>query len=427
MVKLLIIADDFTGALDTGVQFAEKGIETQVFIDQKLKKSSISAAAQVLVVDSETRPLSAEEAYCIVKGIAKDAIALGIPTILKKTDSALRGNVGAELAAVLDASKEQRLYFIPAYPKIHRITKNGVHYIDGELLEESAFGKDPFEPARQSYIPELLHKQTEHEVECYKAAEHLADRDSEEYTGKKIITLFDAETEEEMNERVSELKNKGCLTLLAGCAGIAQCLTDMMQFESKNRADVKKTQGLYVACGSLNPITRVQVDDAVARGCLRINLTPEQKLDKEYYSRPEGIEFLNMLQQICRNVKTLIVDTFDLEDGQATRRYAKDHGIDKDKIRYRISECHGKIVSYLVEGGLDYAVLMTGGDTLMGFMKEIGCSEIYPVCEIEQGAVLSRLLWKGRQIQVISKSGGFGSRDIITNITKKIVERQRTV
>ena len=31
MVKLLIIADDFTGALDTGIQFVNKGIATQVF------------------------------------------------------------------------------------------------------------------------------------------------------------------------------------------------------------------------------------------------------------------------------------------------------------------------------------------------------------------------------------------------------------
>ena len=30
MVKLLIIADDFTGALDTGVQFAAGGAETRV-------------------------------------------------------------------------------------------------------------------------------------------------------------------------------------------------------------------------------------------------------------------------------------------------------------------------------------------------------------------------------------------------------------
>lgn len=31
MVKLLIIADDFTGALDTGIQFVNKGIATCIY------------------------------------------------------------------------------------------------------------------------------------------------------------------------------------------------------------------------------------------------------------------------------------------------------------------------------------------------------------------------------------------------------------
>ena len=30
MLKLLVIADDFTGALDTGVQFSRQGIQTLV-------------------------------------------------------------------------------------------------------------------------------------------------------------------------------------------------------------------------------------------------------------------------------------------------------------------------------------------------------------------------------------------------------------
>ena len=33
MVKLLMIADDFTGALDTGVQFATRGAMTMVLTD----------------------------------------------------------------------------------------------------------------------------------------------------------------------------------------------------------------------------------------------------------------------------------------------------------------------------------------------------------------------------------------------------------
>ena len=35
MFQLLVIADDFTGALDTGVQFAVNGIRTRVVVDPK--------------------------------------------------------------------------------------------------------------------------------------------------------------------------------------------------------------------------------------------------------------------------------------------------------------------------------------------------------------------------------------------------------
>ena len=37
MAKLLIIADDFTGALDTGVQLSKKGISTKVLVQSDVK------------------------------------------------------------------------------------------------------------------------------------------------------------------------------------------------------------------------------------------------------------------------------------------------------------------------------------------------------------------------------------------------------
>ena len=72
---------------------------------------------------------------------------------------------------------------------------------------------------------------------------------------------------------------------------------------------------------------------------------------------------------------------------------------------------------------MQYTVMMTGGDTLMGFMKEIQCTQLYPVCEIEKGVVLSLLEWEGRRIQIISKSGGFGCRNVIMKIADKVIER----
>ena len=57
MVKLLMIADDFTGALDTGIQFAKEGIGTQVFTTQDLENINIKSDTEVIVIDAETRPL----------------------------------------------------------------------------------------------------------------------------------------------------------------------------------------------------------------------------------------------------------------------------------------------------------------------------------------------------------------------------------
>ena len=57
MVKLLIIADDFTGALDTGVQFAAGGAETRVVTNTDYDFDSVDENVQVLVLDAETRHL----------------------------------------------------------------------------------------------------------------------------------------------------------------------------------------------------------------------------------------------------------------------------------------------------------------------------------------------------------------------------------
>lgn len=52
MVKLFIIADDFTGALDTGVQFATRGARTRVITDPAADLRQNAQDAQVLVMDA---------------------------------------------------------------------------------------------------------------------------------------------------------------------------------------------------------------------------------------------------------------------------------------------------------------------------------------------------------------------------------------
>ena len=87
MTRLLTIADDFTGALDTGVQFAVRGARTCVVTDPAYDFSQTKAETEVLVLDVETRHLTPEAAYQRVFRAVRDALGAGFTCIYKKTDS----------------------------------------------------------------------------------------------------------------------------------------------------------------------------------------------------------------------------------------------------------------------------------------------------------------------------------------------------
>ena len=104
--KLLILADDLTGSLDTGVQLSKKGYEVSVLA----ANTGIPAdfKADVLVINTDTRHMKSSDAYRIISDLVKDAMSAGFRRFYKKTDSGLRGNVGAELSALLKESGQRQ-------------------------------------------------------------------------------------------------------------------------------------------------------------------------------------------------------------------------------------------------------------------------------------------------------------------------------
>jgi uncharacterized protein YgbK (DUF1537 family) len=415
MIRLLIIADDFTGALDTGVQFANKGIETEITTDINFDFGTISEKTQVLVVDSETRPLTKEKAYEVVYNIAKRGIEAGIDVIYKKTDSALRGNIGSELTAVLDAGEDSILSFIPAFPKVDRITKGGFHYQGDIPINETVFGRDPFEPVTSSYIPDIIKMQSNVKVECINGSDDFSFKD-----GNKKIVLFDAETDEDIIKIARKLKETKSIKLIAGCAGFASCLPEILELTGSYKKVMEKTEGVLVACGSLNPITKEQISYALSNGFNNINLTPEQKLSEDYFNTDNGKKELLEIIEACKQKKLLVLDTFDNENADATLRYVKENKIGKKDIRNRIANNMGEVVKSIVESGACRTVMITGGDTLMGFMRQVKCTQLHPVCEVGQGTVLSFMYLDGKKLQIISKSGGFGEKEVLVNIAAKV-------
>lgn len=410
MVKLLVIADDFTGALDTGVQFAASGAETRVVTNIEYDFSRTGREVQVLVLVAETRHVKWEEAYRMVYGIAKRACESGIPYLYKKTDSALRGNIGSELKAVLDAAGKHTLHFLPAFPRMNRVTRNGIHYIDGSPVHESVFGKDPFEPVTCSYIPDMMRGEVPVTV--------VESMDG--WERQNGVMVYDASTDEELMSIGSFLKEKGELGLIAGCAGFAAVLPQLLGLSGKRRERISLDKKLLVACGSVNPITVRQLDYAERAGMKRIRLTPEQKLEKDYLESEEGNRALEEWTKTALEEECCIFDTNDLPGCRAACEYAGSHGLSLDELRVRIADTLGRVVEHLVRAGVKSTMLLTGGDTLMGFMRHIGCDEIVPACEMAPGTVLSQVDIDGRTYSIISKSGGFGEEKLIAELAEKI-------
>lgn len=146
MADWLVVADDLTGAMDTGHAFAARGADTVVrFGDPTLD-------AGVAVVDTDTRYSAADEA----REAVREAVESHDGAVYKKVDSTLRGNPAVEAVAAVEASGAGLAVVAPAFPETGRLTACGLHLVDGVPLEETPEGSDPDSPVGKADLATLF-------------------------------------------------------------------------------------------------------------------------------------------------------------------------------------------------------------------------------------------------------------------------------
>jgi len=155
-----VVADDITGANDIGIMFAKRGYLVYVYPYDAFEAHSADKLPDVLILNTESRFDDPKVAYQKVFKATELLRGLNCTHFYKKTCSAFRGNIGAELDAMLDALNESFGIIVAAFPKNGRITKSGIHYVHGIPLEHSEFRNDPIHPMLKSNIVDILQDQT---------------------------------------------------------------------------------------------------------------------------------------------------------------------------------------------------------------------------------------------------------------------------
>jgi uncharacterized protein YgbK (DUF1537 family) len=150
-MAIVIIADDLSGAAElAGIAFA-RGLTAEV---QRAFDSTSPAA--VIAVDTNSRSLSVQAAAARVAETAQAVAASRPAWIFKKTDSVLRGNVRAEIEAILSVTGQDRAVLMPANPSRGRTIASGCYSIDGVPLHMTGFAGDPEHPRQSASLVELL-------------------------------------------------------------------------------------------------------------------------------------------------------------------------------------------------------------------------------------------------------------------------------
>ena len=196
---MIVIADDITGAAEiAGIAFA-RGAEVRLVCGSVYGCDTATYSTDVTtVIATDTRSMSEAEAATETKRISAAFVSPeGKKVIFKKTDSALRGHVIAELTALMEATGYERAIYLPANPSKGRIIRNGIYYIKevrGEKqevrevpLNETDFSFDPEFPARTSVLRERFPDAEAHHI-------IMPDAENEEDIHNVISTYNDGKT-----------------------------------------------------------------------------------------------------------------------------------------------------------------------------------------------------------------------------------------
>jgi len=149
--SIIVIADDLSGAAElAGLAFAH-GLSAEV-----QRQFDPSSDAQLIALDTDSRHLLPAAAAARVRQLAAEITATQPAWIFKKVDSVLRGNVRAEIEAILATTRQSRALLIPANPSRGRVIRGGRYFIKGVPLEQTSFANDPDHPRRSSDVKQLL-------------------------------------------------------------------------------------------------------------------------------------------------------------------------------------------------------------------------------------------------------------------------------
>ena len=397
-----VIADDLTGACDTGVQFTCSRRMTTVYLDE-LEARNYS---DVIVTSTSSRHMSPGAAEDISFRFSHKLLEAGAVQIYKKIDSVMRGNVGAELEGVMRACGCNLALVCPAYPQMGRTLINGVLHINECSLDNSETKQDLLNGPESADAIKIISAQCARPIvsvplqQVREGVQHLKALFRELVHQGKQVLVVDAQTQADL-ETLKCAASLDIPHVLAGSGGLASAMREEKpHFVSPS---IRMNRGILMICGSHVGIAHRQIKMAREKDMLKeFEIDPEALLDGD-------VEMLGVVKSLMRGQTVAISVGRKLLPG------------DVNCNGQRIQEALGALVGGWLELYCPGALFVTGGDTALSICRRLDAWGIRLEGEIEPGVPYGHLqsgLFNG--LPIVTKSGGFGDESIFCRILKNL-------
>jgi Uncharacterized protein conserved in bacteria len=347
---IVVIADDITGAAEIAGVCLRYGLKTRFEINSV---SSFSDVPDVLVIATNTRSLSLKKSVVQIRKIARTLKKYKQITLFKKIDSALRGHILEESAALADAFGINKIGIFPANPKAGRIIKNSVYYINNVPINETSFAHDPDFPATKSKVFEIL--------------------PIKNFSDKYDISVPDTENAIMLKKQLKNFNSSN--SLIAGSAftfemflknncSLVPVYNDTCDSDSKNLSTKR-----VMICGSTHEnskkfIKRQKTFQKIGIDILKLRLTENKEMFDWWLNERVLPHF-----EISDSLLFFI-------NAETQKSHAKE-----------IEKLFSKITTYLIDKQLVNELFIEGGATAYSCLTAAGITSLEPINEFSAGVV----------------------------------------
>lgn len=348
---MIIIADDITGAAEIAGM----------------------ACDDTKVIATDTRSLSQDEAEAELHRVISKHNLKKSDCIFKKTDSALRGHIVAELKVLMHELSYDKCLLLPQNPSKGRVIRQGKYYINNVLLHETDFSNDPEYPATSSDVTEIL------------TGAHYLSLNAPLQKGINIAEATDA------NEIEIQLNKTDGNTLIAGAADLFKAINP--QPPSHNLPPTTNNpQPIIVVCGSTQSKS---LADTVEMQRLNAQEIPMES--DVFHGRTSADSWIDELKKAYSSAHAVVLTIGHPSEG------GKGYAV-------RLRNVMAEAVKQLVEVEAPKTLIIEGGATAFAVLSSLGWSQFFMEHEYAPGVVA--LNHKGTHI--ILKPGSYPWSGIFT-------------